>query len=71
MMMQQMMMQMMQQNAQGGQAPQPAASAAAAPQTPDEIQAMIDSLDLRFANGEISEDLYSKLVAKWQAKLGG
>ncbi len=69
MMMQQMMMQMMQQNAQGGQA-QPAA-AAAAPQTPEEIQAMIDSLDMRFANGEISEDTYSKLVAKWQAKLGG
>jgi len=68
MMMQQMMMQMMQQNAQQG-APQTAAPAT--PQTPEQIQAILDNLDVRFANGEISEEVYKSLVAKWQAKLGG
>ena len=71
MMMQQMMMQMMQQNQQGQQGQQPAPAAPASPQTPQEIQAMIDSLDMRFANGEISEDVYNRLVAKWEAKLKG
>ncbi|MFC1959639.1 SPFH domain-containing protein [Chloroflexota bacterium] len=72
MMMQQMMMQMMQNNQpQQQQAPPPAApaSAPAAPQTAAEIQATIDSLDVRFANGEISEAVYMRLVDKWQAKL--
>jgi membrane protease subunit (stomatin/prohibitin family) len=74
MMMQQMMMQMM----QGQQGGQPAAAsaasdepAAAAPQTREEIQAILDSLDMRFANGEISEAVYTRLVAKWEAKLNG
>lgn len=67
MMMQQMMMQMMQGNQpQQAAAPQTPAS----PQTPQEIQAMIDNLDMRFASGEISEEVYMRLVAKWQAKLG-
>ena len=73
-MMQQMMMQMMQnQNQQGsGQAPAPAQSAPAAnsnPQTKEEIIAMIDSLDMKLVNGEISEAVYNKLVAKWQERL--
>jgi membrane protease subunit (stomatin/prohibitin family) len=71
MLMQQMMMNMMQGN-QGGQQP-PAASAQAAPsanpQTKAEILALLDSLDLRLANGEISEAAYNRLVEKWQARL--
>lgn len=51
----------------------PAAPAAAAPpanpQTPAEIQAFMDNLDVRLANGEISESTYDKLYAKWEARL--
>jgi len=43
--------------------------AAATPQTPQQVQAMLDSLDMRFANGEISEDTYKNLAAKWQQRL--
>lgn len=72
MMMQQMMMQMMQQN-QGaqpaGQQPSAAAPTPAAPQTREEIQAMIDSLDVKLMNGEISETIYNRLLAKWQERL--
>jgi membrane protease subunit (stomatin/prohibitin family) len=68
MMMQQMMMQMM-QNQQGQQPTQDAASAPANPQTKEEVQALIDGLDIKLMNGEISEDIYNKLLAKWQAKL--
>lgn len=70
MMMQQMMNQMM-QNQQGGQ-PKPAAAPAAPPANPTtkaEVQALIDSLDMKLANGEISEATYNRLVAKWEAKL--
>ncbi len=70
MMMQQMMMQMMQQNQQPQQPAAPAQAApAAAPQTKEEIQAMIDSLDMRFARGELSEDMYKRLVSKWEDRL--
>jgi len=75
MMMQQMMQQMMNQNNQQQAAPppQPAAPAAPAggsnPQTREEIQALIDSLDMKLAMGEISEAIYNKLVGKWQARL--
>jgi membrane protease subunit (stomatin/prohibitin family) len=41
----------------------------ATPQTAAEIQAMIDNLDTRFANGEMSEVTYNRLVAKWEARL--
>lgn len=71
MMMQQMMMQMMaNQNNQNNQQP-PAAQAQppANPQTKEEIQAMIDSLDMKLANGELSEAVYNKLVAKWEERL--
>ncbi len=71
MMMQQMMMQMMQnQNQQGsGQAPAQPAAANTNPQTKEEITAMIDSLDMKLANGELSEAIYNKLIAKWQERL--
>lgn len=39
------------------------------PQTPQQIQAMLDNLDMRFANGEISEETYKNLSAKWQQRL--
>ncbi len=69
MMMQQMMMQMMNQNQQN----QPPASApqepSANPQTREEIQALIDNLDVKLMNGEISEAVYNRLVAKWQQRL--
>ncbi|MDQ7025513.1 MAG: SPFH domain-containing protein [Anaerolineae bacterium] len=71
-MMQNMMMQQMMQmmNNQQQQPPAQAAPAAtSAPQTREGIQGMIDSLDMRFANGEISEAAYNRLIEKWQQKL--
>jgi membrane protease subunit (stomatin/prohibitin family) len=70
-MMNQMMQQMMMQNQQQPQQPsaQSAASAPPVPQTRDEIQAMIDSLDVKLMNGEISEAIYERLLAKWQQRL--
>jgi membrane protease subunit (stomatin/prohibitin family) len=63
----QMMAQSMQQPAQ-----QAAAGAATAtPTTPQEIRNLLDNLDARLMNGEISEDLYNKLYAKWEARLEG
>jgi len=61
----QMMAQGMQQ---GGQQAAPAA-APATPTTAAEIQATLDNLDMRLAAGEIGEDTYNKLYAKWEAKL--
>ncbi|GAB4510204.1 MAG: hypothetical protein OHK0046_06550 [Anaerolineae bacterium] len=70
MMMNQMMQQMMQQNQPRQEAPAaPAAAPPSNPQTKEEIQALIDSLDMKLMNGEISEDIYNKLVAKWQQRL--
>ncbi|RME82354.1 MAG: SPFH domain-containing protein [Caldilineae bacterium] len=58
---------------QGAMQPQqPAAAPAqqtAAPKTRAEIEALLDSLDMRLANGEISEATYDRLVAKWQKRL--
>jgi membrane protease subunit (stomatin/prohibitin family) len=69
-MMQQMMMQMMQNqaghNAPAGDAP---ASAPAQPQTKEEVQALLDQLDMKLANGAITEDLYKKMSDKWEARL--
>src|SRR5262249_51224592 len=48
-------------------APAPAASSGAL--TRDQVQEAIDSLDLRFSKGEISEDTYNRLMAKWETKL--
>jgi membrane protease subunit (stomatin/prohibitin family) len=64
----QMMAQSMQQPAQQPQRPAGGA-ATATPQTPQEIRDMLDNLDARLMNGEISEDLYNKLYAKWEARL--
>ena len=75
MMMMQMMQQMMQQQGQGQQAaPPPAApaqpaAAAATPQTADEIRAYLDQLDAKLVSGEVSEKVYEKLYAKWEARL--
>jgi membrane protease subunit (stomatin/prohibitin family) len=71
---QQMLMQQMMMNMMQGQAPaQPQASPQSAanvnPQTKAEIQALLDSLDMRLANGELSEAAYNRLVEKWQARL--
>lgn len=44
-------------------------AASAAPQTPEEIQNLLDNLDLRLANGEITEAAYERLHAKWQQRL--
>ena len=48
---------------------QPQQAAPAPPTTKAEIQALLDNLDLRLANGEISESVYEKLTAKWQKRL--
>jgi membrane protease subunit (stomatin/prohibitin family) len=75
MMMQQMMMQKMMEQMMGNQqqpaaAPPPAPAATPAnPTTKAEVQAIIDALDTRLANGELSEAVYNKLVAKWEAKM--
>ncbi|MBC7809961.1 MAG: hypothetical protein H7175_02380 [Burkholderiales bacterium] len=68
-MMQQMMTRMMeQQSGQGGQAAG-SAPEAASPATREQVQAMLDNLDMKLANGQLSEDAYNKLVTKWQARL--
>jgi len=41
----------------------------ATPTTVAEIQALLDNLDNRLANGEITESTYDKLSGKWQARL--
>ncbi len=76
MMMQQMMMQMManqvsqQQNKPPAQEQKPpAAQPPANPQTKEEIEALIANLDMRLANGEISEATYNRLVERWEKRL--
>jgi membrane protease subunit (stomatin/prohibitin family) len=67
-----LMAQAMQQATQPKTAAAEAPAAAAAPsnpQTPAEIQAFLDNLDMRLGNGEISESTYDKLYAKWEARL--
>ena len=69
--MQQMMMRMMEQGqppAATPATPSPAAQPAN-PQTKEEIQALLDNLDMRLANGAITQDIYNTLTAKWQARL--
>ncbi len=56
-----------QQPQQPAQSPQ--AAAPTTPTTKAEIQTMLDNLDMRLANGEISESIYEKLTAKWQKRL--
>ena len=65
------MAQMMAQAMQPGQQPAAPAQPQAASGVSDvvKIQETLDNLDMRFAAGEISEDVYNKLYAKWEAKL--
>jgi membrane protease subunit (stomatin/prohibitin family) len=60
---QQQPQQAQQQGAQSGGAQ------SSAPRTAAEIQTMLDNLDARLIQGEISEDLYNKLYAKWESRL--
>lgn len=70
MMMQQMMMQMMQNQQKGGGEAAPAAGAeAAVPQTAEEIRAYLDQLDAKLMAGSISESVYERMYAKWEARL--
>ena len=63
-------MQPQQQPQQAAPAPPPAAApAAAGTLTRAQVQDAIDTLDLRFSKGEISEDMYNRMMAKWEAKL--
>ncbi|HEX9371762.1 MAG TPA: SPFH domain-containing protein [Roseiflexaceae bacterium] len=61
------------QQPQPQQAPPPPPPQAAAPAgsalTRAQVQDAIDTLDLRFSKGEIGEDAYNRLMAKWEAKL--
>ncbi|MDX2160544.1 MAG: SPFH domain-containing protein [bacterium] len=70
MMMQQMMMNMMQKQAgapsESGDAALPPGTG---PQTAAEVQALLDALDMKLANGELSEAAYNRLVEKWQKRL--
>jgi membrane protease subunit (stomatin/prohibitin family) len=67
MMMNQMMMNMMAKQ-QGG-SEQAASAPPANPQTKEEIQAFLDNLDMKLANGQISESIYTTLHTKWQQRL--
>ncbi|MCC7206491.1 MAG: SPFH domain-containing protein [Anaerolineae bacterium] len=70
MMMNQMMMQMMQnQGGQGGGQGQQPPAANPNPQTKEEIQALLDNLDMKLASGEITQEIYNKLTAKWEQRL--
>jgi membrane protease subunit (stomatin/prohibitin family) len=65
------MAQIIGQAAQPGQQPAAPAGAPASGAVTDaaKIQETLDNLDMRFAAGEISEEVYNKLYAKWEAKL--
>jgi membrane protease subunit (stomatin/prohibitin family) len=65
------MAQVMAQGMQPGQQPTAPAQPQAAAGVSDiaKIQETLDNLDMRFAAGEISEEVYTKLYAKWEAKL--
>jgi membrane protease subunit (stomatin/prohibitin family) len=66
--MNQMMQQMINQNNPNQQGTaQPAANAN--PQTKAEVQALLDSLDVKLASGELSETAYNRLVEKWTQRL--
>jgi membrane protease subunit (stomatin/prohibitin family) len=61
--------QMMAGQMQQGQNRPAEPAAAATPKTRQEIQDLLDNLDTRLANGEITQESYDKLAAKWQARL--
>ncbi|MFZ4812976.1 MAG: SPFH domain-containing protein [Phototrophicaceae bacterium] len=72
-MMQQMMMQMMQNQNQGQQAaaaPQIAPAAASSnPTTKAEVQKILDDLDMKLMNGEVSEAVYNRMYQKWESRM--
>ncbi len=70
-MMMQQMMDMMNRNKESAPAAPaaPAAAPSSNPQTKAEVLALLDSLDMKLANGEISEATYKMLTEKWQARL--
>jgi hypothetical protein len=47
----------------------PAAAASSGPLTRAQVQEAIDTLDLRFSKGEISEDTYNRMIKKWEDRL--
>lgn len=59
---------MMSQAFQSGTGSAPA-TAPSGPMTKQQVQEAIDALDLRFSKGEINEDTYNRLSAKWQQKM--
>lgn len=63
------MAQMMSQSMQQPATQQQGGSATTTPTTAQEIQEMLDNLDARLMNGEISEDLYNTLRSKWEDRL--
>jgi len=65
----QMMNQAMQQPQQPQQQAPQQGEGQKAPQTAEEIQSTLDNLEMRLAAGEISEELYTKLSAKWEKRL--
>jgi len=50
-------------------APPAQAPAPKMPETAAEVQQLLDTLDMRFMNGEISESTYNTMRARWEAKL--
>jgi membrane protease subunit (stomatin/prohibitin family) len=52
-----------------GQQQQQQQAPPAEPKTAADIQALLDNLDMRLANGEIDQATYDRLSTKWQAKL--
>jgi membrane protease subunit (stomatin/prohibitin family) len=65
----QMMSQSMQQPAQQQAQSAGGGGQSSTPKTAEDVQAMLDNLDTRLMNGEISEDLYNKLHDKWESRL--
>jgi membrane protease subunit (stomatin/prohibitin family) len=47
----------------------PAAAPASGALTRAQVQEAIDTLDLRYSKGEIGEEAYNRLMAKWEARL--
>ncbi|GAB4512618.1 MAG: hypothetical protein OHK0046_12430 [Anaerolineae bacterium] len=39
------------------------------PKSREQVQAMLDALDMRLANGEISEETYRRLAERWEKRL--
>lgn len=69
MMQQQQLMNQMMMNQMGNQGGQKAAPANNNPQTKEEVQTFIDNLDVKLMNGEITEQTYNNLLAKWTERL--